>query len=238
MHAGRRIIVAASIAMLLLTVRAAFAAPAAPEEKEKERVLRRLDEAAKSFRSTSADFEFDSVETDPIYEKNVQTGKVYFERQGKAFQTAAHIEKENGKPETKVYGVSGGVFKLFESGNLNQVTTFSKASKIEGYLMLGFGASGKELEEKWEIKYLGAETLDGVKTEKLELVAKDPEVRKNVSKVTAWIDPERAVSLKLILNFSATEYKVCVYFNIKVNQPLPPDAFTLKTDKNTVFVPR
>ena len=40
--------------------------------------------------------------------------------------------------------------------------------------MLGFGASGKDLAEKWDIKYAGEETVDGVKTEKLELVAKDP----------------------------------------------------------------
>ena len=47
--------------------------------------------------------------------------------------------------------------------------------------MLGFGASGKELEEKWNITYLGQETLDGVKTDKLELVPKDPAIRKNLS---------------------------------------------------------
>ena len=33
--------------------------------------------------------------------------------------------------------------------------------------MLGFGASGKELSEKWNITYDGEETLDGVKTDKL-----------------------------------------------------------------------
>jgi hypothetical protein len=31
---------------------------------------------------------------------------------------------------------------------------------------------------------------------------------------------------------------VAVYFNIKVNQPLPGDAFTIKTDGQTQFVNR
>ena len=62
--------------------------------------------------------------------------------------------------------------------------------------MLGFGASGKDLEEKWTIKYLGKETIDGIATDKLELVAKDPDVRKNIPKVTIWMDTARAVSLK------------------------------------------
>ena len=30
------------------------------------------------------------------------------------------------------------------------------AAKYESYLLLGFGASGKELADKWDIKYLGS----------------------------------------------------------------------------------
>ena len=92
--------------------------------------------------------------------------------------------------------------------------------------MLGFGASGKELAEKWNIKYLGTETIDGVKTDKLELVAKDPDVRKNIPKVTIWIDTARAVSLKQVFDEGEGQSYVCHYTNIKVNQPLPADAFT------------
>jgi len=241
MHTARRIVVGAAVAVLLLTARAAFAAPPASsslEEKERERVLRRLDEAAKNFRSTTADFEFDSIETEPVYDKDVQKGTVYYERKGASFQMAAHIAEHNGKPASKIYGIFGGVFKLFEGGNLNQVTTFSKASKYESYLILGFGASGKELEEKWEIKWVGSEMLDGVKTEKLELVAKDPEVRKNLPKVTVWMDVERGVSLKQRFDEGPEQYRDCFYFNIKFPQTLPADAFTFKTDAKTQYVNR
>jgi outer membrane lipoprotein-sorting protein len=120
----------------------------------------------------------------------------------------------------------------------NQVTRFSKVSQYESYLMLGFGASGKSLEEKWQIKYLGPEVIDGVKTDKLELVAKDPTVRKNIPKVTIWLDTERAVSLKQIFDEGPGQYRVCFYYNFKTNQPLPADAFTFKTDKQTVTVNR
>lgn len=233
MHMGRKLFFAASMALLLLAARTAFAAPA----DEKEKVLRRLDEAARNFRTTSADFQFDSVETDPIYDDDIQKGTVYYERKGAAFQMGVHIREANGKPAPKVYTVSSGVFKLYEP-LIDQVTTSSKVSKYESYLQMGFGAGGKELEQKWEIKYLGPETLDGVKTERLELTPKDPEVRKNLTKAEIWVDPERGVSLKQVLNFGSSEYKVCVYFNIKVNQPLPADAFTLKTGKQTVYVNR
>jgi outer membrane lipoprotein-sorting protein len=233
MHLRRKLFFAASMAVVLLATRVAMAAPA----DEKERVLRRLDAAAANFRSTSASFEFDSVETDPVPDKDVQKGTVYYERKGAAFQMGVHIREANGKPVPKVYTVSGGVFKLYEP-LIDQVTTSNKVSKYESYLQMGFGASGRELEQKWEIKYLGPETLDGVKTERLELTPKDPDVRKNLSKAEIWVDLERGVSLKQILYFGPSEYKVCVYFDIRVNQPLPADAFTFKTGKKTQFVDR
>jgi hypothetical protein len=46
------------------------------------------------------------------------------------------------------------------------------------------------------------------------------------------------VSLKQVLNFGPTEYKVCVYFNIRVNEPLPAGVFTIRTNSKTVFVNR
>src|ERR1017187_5176708 len=235
MHQGRKLVVAALMAALLLAARAASATPA--EEKAKDEVLRRLDVAAVNFHSPSADFEFDAVETDPIPDKDVQKGTVYYERKGNSFQMAAHIHELNGKIASKVYSYTSGVVNLYEKLT-NQVTRFSKASQYESYLMLGFGASGKDLERKWEIKYLGPEVIDGVKTDKLELVAKDPTVRKNIPKVTIWLDTERAVSLKQIFEEGPGQYRVCFYFNFKTNQPLPADAFTFKTDKQTVVVNR
>jgi len=200
-------------------------------------VLRKLDIAAANFRSTAADFQFDTVTTDPIPDTEVQKGTVYYERKGSAFQMAAHIREVNGKPVPKVVVVSGGTIKLYEQ-LIDQVTILSKLSQYESWFMLGFGASGKNLEEKWEIKYLGAETLDGVKTEKLELRPKDPGIRKNLPKVTVWMDTERGISLKQVFDEGPGQYRVSVYFNIKVNQPLPADAFTFKTDGKTQYVNR
>jgi outer membrane lipoprotein-sorting protein len=235
MHSPKKLVVATSIAMLLLAAHAGFAASA--DEKAKDAVLRQLDVAAANFHSTSADFEFDSVETDPIPDKDVQKGTVYYERRGNSFQMAAHIRELNGKISNKVYSYTSGVLKLYEKLT-NQMTKFSKVGQYESYLMLGFGASGKDLEQKWEIKYLGPETLDGVKTEKLELVAKDPAVRKNIPKVTIWVDTERAVSLKQVFDEGPSQYRVCVYFNIKTNQSLPVNAFAFKTDSQTQFINR
>jgi outer membrane lipoprotein-sorting protein len=196
-------------------------------------VLDRLDKAAANFHSTSADVEFDTVETDPVPDTDVQKGVVYYERKDSAVRMGVHLSQHNGNPSAKEYTFIDGTFKLFEAGP-NQVTTYSKAGKFESYVILGMGASGKDLQAKWDITDLGAETVGGVKTEKLELVAKDADVKKTVTKVTIWVDPDRAVSLKQVFTLSSTSSYVAMYSNFKFNVSLPGDAFSFKTDKGTV----
>jgi outer membrane lipoprotein-sorting protein len=234
-------VIAAPVVVLLsafLAVPAARGAAAAPSADDKARVFERLNQSARTFQAASADVEFDTIETDPVYDKDVQTGNVFYERSNAAVKMGVHLSKHNNRPSAKAYTFVDGVVKLFEPGE-DTVTTITKAEKYQGYIVLGFGASGHDLESKWNITYLGSENLsDGkaqVKTEKLELVPKDPELRKNLPKVTIWIDPDRAVSLKQIFTLSGTSSRVCLYSNFKMNQGVPSDAFKFKTDSKTAY---
>lgn len=221
----------ATFSLLLLCGRSLSAAD------DLQAVLHQLDVAAANFHSASADFEWDSVVTEPIPDTDVQKGVAYFEHQGKSVKMAAHIDELNDRPVPKVLLYSNGELELFEP-MINQVTRFKKASQFEGYAMLGFGASGKELADKWNIQFDGQETMDGIKTDKLELVAKDPAVRKTISKVTLWVDPQRDISVKQIFDEGEGQSRVCHYTNVKVNQSLPGDAFKLKTNGKTQIIDR
>ncbi len=139
---------------------------------------------------------------------------------------AGHISEHNHRPNGKIYIISRGVLRISDTGKESDARTITHASKYEGYFMLGFGASGSELQDKWDIKYLGQEKVNGVLTDKLELVAKDPAVRKNIAKVTVWMDTPRAISLKVIFDEGEGQSYVCHYTDIKVNQPLPKTAFS------------
>ncbi len=231
MRLKTQLVFAAALVFALLPVRAAFAAD------DLKKILHQLDVASDNFRSTSADFEFDSITTVPIPDKDVQKGVVYYDRKGKSYRMGVHVKEVNGKPVAKDIIVASGVVRLYEHA-INQVTTLTKLSQYQSWFMLGFGASGKELAEKWEIQYLGQETLDGVKTDKLELVPKDPEVRRNLPKVTIWIDPQLGVSLKQVFDEGQGQSRICTYRNIRVNQSLPSDAFKLKTNHETHYVNR
>jgi hypothetical protein len=189
-------------------------------------VLAKLDAAAKNFHTTTASFEFDTVQTDPIPDTDTQTGTVYYQHSGTTFQMAAHITGDNGHHAAKAYIFSNGVLRESDTGKASDAKTYTQAGKYESYLMLGFGASGHDLEEKWSLKYLGTEMVDGVKTDKLELVAKDPTVRQNIPKVTIWLDTARAVSLKQVFDEKDGTSRTCHYTSIKVNQTLPSGAFS------------
>jgi outer membrane lipoprotein-sorting protein len=233
MRTGIKLVIVSSVALVLLRGLAAYAAP--PDQKDLKDVLHQLDVAAVNFHSTSADVERDSVQTDPIYDKDVQKGVAEYKRNGKSFQMAVHFLTENGKPNPKDLTYSGGKLTIYEKLP-DQVHVYS-AAKFESYLLQGFGASGAQLAEKWDITYLGAELMmDGstsVKTAKLELVAKDPDVRKMLPKVTIWVDPSRAVSLKQVFDQGQGQTLTCYYSNIKLNPSLPDSDFAIKTDSNT-----
>ncbi len=189
-------------------------------------VLAKLDAAAKDFHTTTAAFEFDTIQTDPIPDTDKLTGTAYYDRTGTHFQMAAHITSDNSHPAAKAYIFSGGVLRESDTGKESDARSYTQAGKYESYLMLGFGAGGRDLAEKWTITYLGIEKIDGVTTDRLELVAKDPAIRKNIPKVTIWLDTARAVSLKQVFDEGEGQSRICYYKNIVVNQPLPKGAFS------------
>jgi outer membrane lipoprotein-sorting protein len=215
---------------------ALFFAPVLPRlaAQDLTSVLARLDASAATFHSSSADFEYDITVTDPIPDSDVQKGTVYYVRKGNGFESGVHINEVNGKPAPKVIVFAGGVLKIYDKLQ-DQVTTYSKAGQYESYLALGFGASGKDLVQKFSVRYLGSETVSGVKTEKLELVAKDPDVRRYFPRITVWMDLARGVSLKQVFDQGQGQLRTCIYTNIKLTQPLPADAFNFVTDKTTQF---
>jgi outer membrane lipoprotein-sorting protein len=214
-----------------------FSAGAVFAAEDLKSVLAQLDTSAARFHSASASFEQVNEMTEPIPDKDVLNGSVYCERKGKATQLGIHVATENGKSVPRVITLKGGVGSMYEKLT-NLVTTSKGVGKYESYLSIGFGASGKDLEASWNIRYQGAETLESVKVAKLELVPKDSEALKIFRKVTIWIDPERGVSLKQIFDQGQGQSRTVTYSNIKLNESLPGDAFSFKTDSKTQFVNR
>jgi hypothetical protein len=120
-------------------------------------VLAKLDAAAKNgFHTTTATVEFDSIQTDPIPDKDVHDRKRVLRAQGRQLSKWPFIsraQRRNGRVISRSTTANLTCFRrapsgLSETGKESDAKNLHQASKYESYLMLGFGASGSDLEDK------------------------------------------------------------------------------------------
>ena len=212
-----------------LTPRAAAQADSA----SLERVLTQMDTAAKDFHALQASFVWDQY-TKVVDETESSKGKIYFKRDGGQMMMAADITE----PAPKYVLFNDGEVKMFNP-KIDTVTAY-KAGKsraeIESFLVLGFGGRGHDLAKSYDVKYLGAEKLDGFDTAKLELVPKSQKARGMFPKIVLWIDPARGISVQQQLFQQDGNYRLAKYSEIQMNQKLPDGVFKLKTTGKTQFL--
>jgi len=207
-------------------------------------VLKQLDTASAKFQRATADFQWDYYEK-IVHDTTTQKGSIYFEHEKSSTSMGAVLVDPAAGSKTKpikIIQYQAGTVQVFDPG-VDQITVLHEGSnqaEIEGFLTLGFGGSGTDLARAWTITDLGPETLTDngqpIKVEKLDLVGKEADSRKNFSHVTIWVDPTRAVSLKQIFYTASGNYRTATYANIKVNGNLHKDQFAIKKDKNTTVI--
>jgi outer membrane lipoprotein-sorting protein len=203
-------------------------------------VLKKMDAVAANFRTTQANFEWQTYQKviDEIidYEKGV----IYYRRASKSVEMMAEV-KEAGtspsslKPEPKFVLVSDGKIRMYQP-KLDQVQEFDlgkNQSEFESYIVLGFGASGQDLRKNFVLTYLGPETIDKVNTAKLQLIPKSEKVKNTYSQILLWIDLNRGISVQQQLFQPQGDYRLAKYSDIKLNEKISEDDFKLKTTSKT-----
>ena len=203
-----------------------------------ETVLKKMDSAAANFRTTEADFEWDQF-TRVIGSTDTQSGKIYFRRNGKNIEMFADVQKANGKPEPKQVLFNDSKLRLYEP-KPDRVTVYDTGKNradFESFLVLGFGGRGHDLANSFDVKYGGSETVNGVKTSKLELVPKSVKAKKMFSNIELWIDDARGISVQQkFIEAESGDYRLAKYSNIKINEKISDDDFKLKTTGKTKVV--
>ncbi len=204
-------------------------------------VLKKMDTAAASFRTTQADFEWDTYQKviDEIDE--IQTGTIYYRRTGKEIEMMAEVKKAGAtlasmKPEPKFVLFGRGKIRMYQP-KLDQVTEYDlgkNSADFESYLVLGFGGSGQELVRTFDLTYQGPETVNGVATAKLQLVPKSERVRGTFRQIVLWIDLEKGISVQQQFFDPQGDYRLAKYSSPQVNgKKIPDEVFRLKTTGKT-----
>ena len=204
-------------------------------------VLKKMDIAAASFRSTQAEFEWDSYEKVIDEVDEIQTGTIYYRRTGKDIEMMAEVKMAGSdpaklKPEPKYVLFSKGKISVYQP-KPDQVTVYDPGKNrvdVESYLVLGFGGSGQDLVKAFDVTYVGPETVNGVATAKLQLIPKSDKVRNNYNRILLWIDPERGISVQQQFFSPQGDYRLTKYTAIQLNEKkIPDDVFRLKTTGKT-----
>ena len=209
--------------------------PPAKAEGELDAVLSKMDKAAQDFKSVQADFEWDQY-TKVVDETDIQKGQLYLQRRQNNDVEAGVIITS---PASKQIVFKDGNVRMYEP-KIDQITErevgASKAD-VESFMRLGFGERGHDLLKSYELKMDGWETVDGVKTAKLELVGNSSSnIRNMFSRIIWWIDPEHDVSLRQQLFQPNGDYRLAHYSNIKPNAKPSQDFFRLHTTSKTKTV--
>ena len=221
----------APISVVLLPILAALTLLRAEQTQELEPVLKKMDAAAASFRTTQADFEWDRYEKVIDEVDDIQSGTIYFRRTSNEIEMKAEIKK----PELKYVLFANGKIQVYQP-KLDQVTVYDAGKNradIESYFVLGFGGSGHDLVKSFDVAYQGPETINNVATAKLQLVPKSAKVKNTFKEIFLWIDLQRGISVQQQFFEPQGDYRLAKYSNIRINERIADEVFHLKTTGKT-----
>lgn len=214
------------IASLLISP---FCLAAQVKPGELDQTIRQMDAASARFKSAEADFKWDFYEL-VVKETTTQHGSIYFKKNGNNLEMGAKVLP----PAAKFLSYKNGKLALFDP-NTKELKVFAAGqnkAQYESFLTLGFGGSGAELTKAWTVTDLGSEAIsDGsttVQTRKLDLVAKDENVRNMFSHIVIWVDTNRDISLKQQFFTPSGDYRTATYTNIQYNQPVNTKPYQYK----------
>src|SRR5262249_41594547 len=165
-----------------------------------EQVFAKMDEVAKSFRSTQADIERTHV-TVLVNDKDVSSGKFYYVRQGKE----PRVRMELMKPAVQELLIDKGKLQIY-TPSLKQVQEASLGEhqdKVEMFMSLGFGQSSQDLKKNFTVSLGPEEVIDGRKATVLELKPKNSAMFKLVQ---MWMDQQKWVSVQIKTTEAGGDY--------------------------------
>jgi outer membrane lipoprotein-sorting protein len=200
-----------------------------------ESVLQKMDETSKGFRTAQANFTwtvYNQVIND-VAER--ETGKIYFRRSAQDTQMAADV----AEPDSRQIVFSQGKIHIYQpkTDTVDVYDPKAHREEFETFLVLGFGSSGESIKKSFSVKDAGEETIEGVRTAKLELTPLSEKIRQQFPQIILWINPENGLSVEQKLVEANGDYRLAKYSDIRCcSQKLSDKVFRLKTTSKTKTV--
>lgn len=201
---------------LLLT----FVAQATLAAADLPSVLAEMNSAAAQYKGMTAKIR--SVKyTKLVDDSNVETGEIWVQRDAKG-QVALRISITD--PSRKQVRVEKNTVEIYTEG-INQIDEYdlkSKREQLEEALLIGFGAAGDYLQERYDIEMVGDETLQDEATVKLMLTPKDPAAKAKGQTIEMWVSTKSWQPVQQKINESDGDYQLYYYGDATINPGIKP----------------
>jgi outer membrane lipoprotein-sorting protein len=192
-----------------------------------DQVLARMDQNALKFKSVTAKIRYDSYIA-VVKSDEVSTGTFHMKRTRKDVLVLVELTE----PDPKSVAFAGTKLEIYYP-KLKQIEVYNLGSHdvVEKYLALGFGASANDLKADYAIKELGAETMNGVQTSRLELIPKSKQVLQQFLKIELWMSDATGYPVQEKFYKTGGDYTIITYSDVTINPTLPDSAFKLNPPK-------
>jgi outer membrane lipoprotein-sorting protein len=217
-------------AALVLAFTVGLAAlPTSPDSLES--VLERMDRTAASFRTFSADLR-SVAHTAVIDEDDVTTGTILVKRANRGMDML--MELTTPAADRKSIAIHGQRAEIYypKMKTIEEYDISRYRALFDQFLLIGFGTSGKELAQAYNMKVLGTDQVAGLQATRLELVPKSPEVLKNLKRLELWIPESGDYPVQQKFYLAAGDYKLATYTNVRKNPPLSDSDLKLRAPRD------
>ena len=196
------------------------------ENAELQRVLNRMDQIAKTFRTFTAKFsqkkytavlkEFDSPESGEFYYARTLEGSVL-------------MRHEVISPARRILTIKGESLTVFRPAIKEaQIANREKMQDIVEYLGVGIGQNSTKLREKFKISYQGSEQIDKTACSVLLFVPKDSKTAARVESITIWLSDSTGTPVQYRFQEPSKDFLQLNFFDEKLNVKIPDSKFEQK----------
>ena len=192
-------------------------------------ILARMDQTAATFKGMSAQMKRLDY-TAVIQDMSEERGSMSLRKTSKGVQGLV----DNTFPDKRTMSFAGRQFQFYLP-KINTIQIYDvgkRRDQVDQFLILGFGVSGAELQKLYHVRLVDAETLDGVKTSRVELVPKGNDAQDLFQRIELWIPEGESHAIQEKVYLKGGDYKLFTYTDVKINPPLTDASFNLKAPKN------
>ena len=192
---------------------------AASKAQSVDAVLARMDQAAPGFRGMTADVQMKTF-TAILSDTTAENGTLKMQRL-KTGDVRAIIDFSK-QTDAREIAFLGSIVRIYYP-NLKAYQDYEvgkNSDVLNQFLLLGFGSSGKQLAQSYQITMEGPEKVAGQDTTKLLLIPKDQKVKEHLAKIEMWIPGDAAYPIQQQFYEPSGNYRIVTYGNIKINPPI------------------